>query len=533
MTALKFVDGSETAIEGLLLPFGGPAYLGGKDLSREYFTKRTDFCLDWYPTGVRPVLYHHGLDKAVKVTPVGYMTGITMKDDGGWLQGQLDASNAYFAEVSKLIKAGKVGLSSGAMGHLVESEPSGEIRRWPVVEGSITPTPANPLAVLDFKAMAKHYKSADIPIPDQLKAAMTAKETDALNDSDFAYIDADGGRHLPIHDAAHVRAAMSRFDQEKSFAAAKDPKAARQGAARKILAAAKRLDIEVSPDSAVSEAAGTAAKALSESGDSSGGFVADGESAADRSQYAGQAHTETRNHTHAHADGTEHQHAHRHDADDPSHDTSTHPHAVGMPMPTKAAPAPDALDTERSFEDIRDDICGLLNPVGPVPTNAYTCVVATFPSYVIACRHEYDDDNDDTYWRIAYTLNADLEPVLGDAVQVDQVWVPRAAKAAATPLTLNAISASRQAAALAHEAKALGERRASDYRPLSAPNYQAIASAKAGLLAAAEQCAAVLATSDERQQQQAKAAALESAEGLEVRLAVLRLTAGLLSSPAA
>jgi hypothetical protein len=414
------------------------------------------------------------------------------------------------------------------MAHLVEVDgKSGEIKRWPTTEGSITPTPCNPMALVDFAAVTKHYKSADIPLPGPLKAAMDAKEENALSDSDFAYIDADGGRHLPIHDAAHVRAAMARFDQEKSFDAAKDPKAARQGAARKILVAAKRLDIEVSPDSAVSEAAGAkATKALMEGDDSSGGFVAEG--AADRSEYAGQAHTESRNHTHKHADGMEHQHAHRHDAGDPSHDTSTHPHAVGMPM-TKAAPTSD--DGERSYEDIRDDISALLNPSAPFGRDCYTYIVATFPDHVIACRCEPGDA--DTYWRISYTLGSDLEPVLGDVVQVDQVWEPRAAKATATPLTLNAISASRQAAALAHEAKALGERRASDYRPLSAPNYQAIAAAKAGLFAAAEQCAAVLATSDDRQQQQAKAAALESPESLEVRLAILRLAAGLLANPAA
>jgi len=42
-------------------------------------------------------------------------------------------------------------------------------------------------------------------------ASLTAKERAALPDSAFAYVDSSGQRRLPIHDAAHVRAALSRF----------------------------------------------------------------------------------------------------------------------------------------------------------------------------------------------------------------------------------------------------------------------------------------------------------------------------------
>ena len=79
-----------------------------------------------------------------------------------------------------------------------------------------------------------------------LKAADLAK----LDNSDFAYIDSKGGQHLPIHDEAHVRAALARFTQT-----AFDTPADKAAAAKKILAKAKSFGIEVDPDSPVGQAA--------------------------------------------------------------------------------------------------------------------------------------------------------------------------------------------------------------------------------------------------------------------------------------
>jgi hypothetical protein len=79
---------------------------------------------------------------------------------------------------------------------------------------------------------------------------LTTSQRDRLRDSDFAYIDPDGERHLPIHDAEHVRNAIARFDQT-DFAS----RSARYSAARRILTAAKRHDIEVDEHAAVTRAA--------------------------------------------------------------------------------------------------------------------------------------------------------------------------------------------------------------------------------------------------------------------------------------
>jgi hypothetical protein len=80
---------------------------------------------------------------------------------------------------------------------------------------------------------------------------LDAKERDALDRDQFAYVDAEGGEHLPIHDESHVRNAISRFGQTDF-----EDGEARKRASRKILAAAKRHGIEVDEDTAVAQARG-------------------------------------------------------------------------------------------------------------------------------------------------------------------------------------------------------------------------------------------------------------------------------------
>jgi class 3 adenylate cyclase len=66
-------------------------------------------------------------------------------------------------------------------------------------------------------------------------APLTAKERAQLPDRAFAYIDSTGRRRLPIHDAAHVRNALARFDQ-----VAFEDDAARDRARIRLLRAAQR-----------------------------------------------------------------------------------------------------------------------------------------------------------------------------------------------------------------------------------------------------------------------------------------------------
>lgn len=83
------------------------------------------------------------------------------------------------------------------------------------------------------------------------RATLTADDRKNLDDSDFAYVDKAGDRHLPIHDAAHAKAALGRFGQQQF-----DSEDDKPGAAKKIVSAAKGFGIEVDPTSDVGQAAG-------------------------------------------------------------------------------------------------------------------------------------------------------------------------------------------------------------------------------------------------------------------------------------
>jgi class 3 adenylate cyclase len=65
--------------------------------------------------------------------------------------------------------------------------------------------------------------------------SLSARERAALPDSAFAYVDSAGRRRLPIHDAAHVRNALARFNQ-----VAFEDDAARDRARTRLLRAAQR-----------------------------------------------------------------------------------------------------------------------------------------------------------------------------------------------------------------------------------------------------------------------------------------------------
>lgn len=144
---LKFKSLSDGSlqIEGVGIPFGGP--VAGKDLHGQFFSKKTDFAWDLIPDGSRPLLYQHGLDDTLNTNVIGRWSVKKIDDKGVWVQAQLDARNEYLEEIKELLDKDSLGLSSATMGHLVKvSGKSGEILRWPVIEMSLTPNPANPAA---------------------------------------------------------------------------------------------------------------------------------------------------------------------------------------------------------------------------------------------------------------------------------------------------------------------------------------------------------------------------------------------------
>lgn len=140
-TAVKALGNGR--VGGYLVMYGSPAQ---KDLQGEYFTPETELGLDLYPT--RPALYHHGLDGAFEATKIGDIDTLTEDEIGVWAEAQLDMRKKYVQAVYALVEKGALGWSSGSIPHLVKIAAGGRIEEWPIVEGSLTPTPAEPRIVV-------------------------------------------------------------------------------------------------------------------------------------------------------------------------------------------------------------------------------------------------------------------------------------------------------------------------------------------------------------------------------------------------
>ena len=151
---LIYFGGSAKALDdkgkvgGYLVMFGSPDVTDASEL-RDFFTPDTDFDLKSVGNKSR-MLYHHGLDRKIGNRKIGVDVASLKTDDVGvWAEGQLDLRDKYEAKIFQMVKAGKMGWSSGTVSHLIrrEKQPNGsnKILAWPLgLDASITPAPAEP-----------------------------------------------------------------------------------------------------------------------------------------------------------------------------------------------------------------------------------------------------------------------------------------------------------------------------------------------------------------------------------------------------
>jgi len=177
----------------LAIPFGGER--SGKDTDGEYFSRRTDIKHNWFPE--RPVLFHHGQDPVVKDDVIGVLDDLTLDEELGWWgQMWLDRSHRFHADMDALLRAGKMYGSSGALGHLVRKARDGEILVWPLVEETLTPTPANRLSRLEPAKALADFTSAGMST--KAVEALVAAEPDGLTGDLPADLPDEGGDEAAI-----------------------------------------------------------------------------------------------------------------------------------------------------------------------------------------------------------------------------------------------------------------------------------------------------------------------------------------------
>ena len=154
-SAIKTLDDSGR-FEGLAVPFGD----ADASRMRDIFTAETNFGRAMKSGS--DLLYFHGLpeiptsvksaDAPRQANPladmvIGEATYKTI-DAGVWMTGQLRLGNEYEAKVWEMVKAGKLGLSTGAAAHRVRrvagTDGTNFIKAWNIDEVSLTPIPAHP-----------------------------------------------------------------------------------------------------------------------------------------------------------------------------------------------------------------------------------------------------------------------------------------------------------------------------------------------------------------------------------------------------
>ena len=156
--AVKALDGAGKVGGHLIL--WGDADTPDATAWRDYFTPETDLGR-FIKAGAVDLIFHHdlpviGKGKDGKPIPnplAGRELGeVKAKPDdvGLWVEGVLSLRDEYERNILEMVKAGKLSWSSGAVSHRVrrEKQPNGshQIKRWHVVESSLTPTPGEPRA---------------------------------------------------------------------------------------------------------------------------------------------------------------------------------------------------------------------------------------------------------------------------------------------------------------------------------------------------------------------------------------------------
>lgn len=162
-----------------------------KDLTGEWFTSKT-YLGPKDGDGAEAIFDHgfpvmpklgKGLDKDTlkRIEALADRTFQPLKTKrdavGIWAETVLNISDDYEKMVFGLVKKEKLGWSSGAAGHRVVKSADGEILRWPIAEGSLTPRPAEPLN----KAISLKSLLADVEADEDTEPKPLGTLAKALN----------------------------------------------------------------------------------------------------------------------------------------------------------------------------------------------------------------------------------------------------------------------------------------------------------------------------------------------------------------
>jgi hypothetical protein len=146
---------------------GGPMCLYSdakhKDLQGEYFTPETETMHDVYKSA--PALFHHGLDETLGLAVIGHRVKAEKRPEHLWVEDWLDTSGKYWEMVRPLLEAKVLYYSPGSAPHLVRKEKDGRLLIYPVIEDTLTVTPAQHRS-RPIEQIKAAYKAAGIELPE-------------------------------------------------------------------------------------------------------------------------------------------------------------------------------------------------------------------------------------------------------------------------------------------------------------------------------------------------------------------------------
>ena len=141
-----------------------------KDLTEEYFTRETEELTSIFDGVHRlPALYNHSLDSTMKSRVVGVVDTLKRDDIGLWYESQMKMSDEYDQLIMEMIRKGKLKTSTQTFPVARRVESDGRISRWPIVEITFTPTPAEPRMI-----PIQQLKSAYLEIGENFESAAKA-----------------------------------------------------------------------------------------------------------------------------------------------------------------------------------------------------------------------------------------------------------------------------------------------------------------------------------------------------------------------
>lgn len=143
------INGKVGRVGGIGIPFFAP------DCINDVFTPETKLGLE--DRLAVPIFYGHGFDPVVRDDELGKIRSWKTRDEGLWIEGEMDLSVPHAIDIYDLALAGELGWSSASVGHLMHRMPqkdgTNRLLKWIIAEWSLTTQACS----LDTPVVAKDY----------------------------------------------------------------------------------------------------------------------------------------------------------------------------------------------------------------------------------------------------------------------------------------------------------------------------------------------------------------------------------------